>query len=125
MAASFATNSPEPPSGTVAQTPRYFTLRYFDVLPKDPDSYSKESRIQPWLRRHKGFPNYDFAFFNVLRRVFIPSKNGDWDVDGEVVTVQSKLSVWKDPSSKKSQWLLINSPANMVEVYTDTQRTQP
>ncbi|KAK4210167.1 hypothetical protein QBC37DRAFT_403631 [Rhypophila decipiens] len=61
------------------------------IHPSDPGSFEKASPHQCWLRRHKGFPNYDFAIFKVLRRVFIPPKNGDWDVDGEVVTLQSKI----------------------------------
>ncbi|KAM7211395.1 hypothetical protein V8F06_013219 [Rhypophila decipiens] len=100
MATFLASNIPSPSNG-VGSAPRYFMLRYFDIIPKDPGSFEKASPHQSWLRRHKGFPNYDFAIFKVLRRVFIPPKNGDWDVDGEVVTVQSKISVWKDPTSKQ------------------------
>ncbi|KAK3364351.1 hypothetical protein B0T25DRAFT_529878 [Lasiosphaeria hispida] len=79
--------------------PHNYNLRYFDILPKDPGSYGKASPLQSWMKRHKDFPNADFAAFNILRRVFIPPKTASWDVDGEVVTVQSKLSVWKNPDS--------------------------
>lgn len=57
------------------------------------------------MKRHNDFPSADFAAFNILRRVFIPPKTASWDVDGEVVTVQSKLGVRKNPDTGQSQLL--------------------
>ena len=106
MAAFLASDTAVPSTReALGPEPHNYNLRYFDILPKDPGSYGNASPLQSWMKRHKDFPNVDFAAFNILRRVFIPPKTASWDVDGEVVTVQSKLSVWKNPDSGQSQFL--------------------
>ena len=89
-------------------------LSYFDILPKDPQFFAEASNFTPWLKYVREFSSGPFASFNILRRVFIPPKSDDWDVDGEVITVQSKVSMWKDSCGDQGEYIRAYSQTYVV-----------